>query len=299
MGDSTQALQVFMHYLRFEKRYARNTLISYQNDLDQFFAYLNETYNAADPAAVMQSQVRSWLASLRDGGMTPRSINRKLSAVKSFFKHLVKTGAIAATPVWAIHTPKVSRRLPEFVKEREMDKLMKKPVEEEGWKGNTNRLLLELFYQTGMRLTELVQLKEKQVDFSKKVIKVLGKGNKERVVPIAPAMASALREYIAEKAVFFESFDKTHLFVLPSGKKLYPKYAYLVVNSALGGITTLQKKSPHILRHSFATHLMNNGADLNAVKELLGHSSLAATQVYTHNNIEKLKEAHKKAHPGA
>lgn len=299
MGDSTQALQAFMHYLRFEKRYARNTLISYQNDLDQFFSYLGDTYGLSDPAQVIQAQVRSWLASLRDGGMTPRSINRKLSAVKSFFKHLVKTGAIAATPVWAISTPKVSRRLPEFVKEKEMDRLMKKPVEEEGWKGNTNRLLLELFYQTGMRLTELVHLKEKQVDFSKKVIKILGKGNKERVVPIAPSMAVALKEYIAEKAAYFETFDKTCLFVLPSGKKLYPKYAYLVVNAALGGITTLQKKSPHILRHSFATHLMNNGADLNAVKELLGHSSLAATQVYTHNNIEKLKEAHKKAHPGA
>lgn len=299
MGDPMQAVQAFMHYLRYEKRYARNTLVSYQNDLGQFTGFLNDTYQMADPRDAAQAQVRSWLASLRDAGMTPRSINRKLSAVKSFYKHLVKTGSIKATPVWAISTPKVSRRLPEFVKEKEMGKLMRQPPPAEGWKAETDKLLLELFYQTGMRLTELVNLKETQVDFSRKVIKVLGKGNKERVVPIAPVMAASIKKYIAGKPAVFEKFDKTFLFLLSSGKKLYPKYAYLVVNSALAGITTLKKKSPHILRHSFATHLMNNGADLNAVKELLGHSSLAATQVYTHNNIEKLKEAHRKAHPGA
>jgi integrase/recombinase XerC len=201
--------------------------------------------------------------------------------------------------MWSVITPKISRRLPEFVKEGEMKDMFNDGPFPDDWKGRTDRLLLMLFYQTGMRLSEQVNLKESQVDFSKQVIKILGKGNKERVVPVSVALINGLKEYQQAKRRELTKFDEVYLFVLANGKKIYPKYVYLMVKKYLSEVTTLNKKSPHILRHTFATHLTNNGADLNAVKELLGHSSLASTQVYTHNNIEKLKAAHKKAHPKA
>ena len=201
--------------------------------------------------------------------------------------------------MWSVTTPKISRRLPEFVKEKDMVDMLRHLSFPDTWQGRTDRLLLTLFYHTGMRLSEQVNLKESQVDFSKKLIKILGKGNKERIVPAAPELMKDMKDYLQQKRKEIEKPDTSNFFVLENGKKLYPKYVYLAVKKSLSEITTLNKKSPHILRHSFATHLTNNGADLNAVKELLGHSSLASTQVYTHNNIEKLKEAYKKAHPKA
>jgi integrase/recombinase XerC len=201
--------------------------------------------------------------------------------------------------MWSVTTPKISKRLPEFVKEADMKNMFQYMEFPDDWKGKTDRLLLLLFYHTGMRLSEQVNLKENQVDFSKRVIKVLGKGNKERVVPVGEELVNELKAYQHTKRKEIENFDATYFFVLQNGKRLYAKYVYLIVKKYLSAITTLNKKSPHILRHTFATHLTNNGADLNAVKELLGHSSLASTQVYTHNSIEKLKEAHKKAHPRA
>ncbi|HMC86502.1 MAG TPA: tyrosine-type recombinase/integrase, partial [Chitinophagaceae bacterium] len=193
----------------------------------------------------------------------------------------------------------ISKRLPEFVKEADMNNMFQYMEFPDDWKGKTDRLLLLLFYHTGMRLSEQVNLKENQIDYSKKVIKVLGKGNKERVIPVAEELVNEMKAYKQAKKKEIENADAIYFFVLENGKRLYAKYVYLIVKKYLSEITTLNKKSPHILRHTFATHLTNNGADLNAVKELLGHSSLASTQVYTHNNIEKLKEAHKKAHPRA
>ena len=293
------ALQPFINYLSFEKRYSPHTVVAYQNDLEQFFSYMASQYGITSLADISGTIIRSWLAELKEDKMTAKTINRKVSSLKSFFKYHLRTGGIAASPMWSVSTPKISRRLPEFVKEEDMQHMFQYLPFPDDWKGRTARLLLQLFYQTGMRLSEQVNLKESQVDFSKKAIKVLGKGNKERVVPVAAGLADELKNYLRAKRKDVANADTTYLFVLENGKRLYAKYVYLMVKKYLSEITTLNKKSPHILRHTFATHLTNNGAGLNAVKELLGHTSLAATQVYTHNNIEKLKEAHKKAHPGA
>ncbi len=292
-------LQAFLNYLAFEKRYSQHTIVSYRNDLEQFFTYISSQYQVASLPDIATTFVRSWLAELKGENLTAKSINRKASSLKSFFKYHLKTGSVTTTPMWSVITPKISRRLPEFVQEKDMENMFQYLVFPDDWRGKTDRLLLQLFYQTGMRLSELVNLKENQVDVSKKVIKVLGKGNKERVVPVAETLVNELKAYQQHKRQDIENADTTFQFVLENGKKLYAKYVYLAVNKYLSAITTINKKSPHILRHTFATHLTNNGADLNAVKELLGHTSLAATQVYTHNNIEKLKEAHKKAHPRA
>jgi integrase/recombinase XerC len=292
-------LQSFLNYLRFEKRYSQNTIISYQNDLEQFFSYIRSQYQVAKLAEIETTFVRSWLAELKGNKITAKSINRKASSLKSFFRYHIRTGTLAATPMWSVTTPKISKRLPEFVKEADMNNLFQHLQFPGDWKGKTDRLLLLLFYHTGMRLSEQVNLKENQIDYSKKAIKVLGKGNKERVIPVGDEVINEMKTYRQAKKKEIENADETYFFVLDNGKRLYAKYVYLIVKKYLSEITTLNKKSPHILRHTFATHLTNNGADLNAVKELLGHSSLASTQVYTHNNIEKLKEAHKKAHPTA
>jgi integrase/recombinase XerC len=292
-------LQSFLNYLRFEKRYSQHTTVSYQNDLEQFFAYITSQYQAAALTDIATTYIRSWLAELKGNKITAKSINRKASSLKSFFKYHIRTGTLATTPMWSVTTPKISKRLPEFVKESDMSNMFQYLQFPDDWKGKTDRLLLLLFYHTGMRLSEQVNLKEIQVDYSRKVIKVLGKGNKERVVPVGDVLLNEMKAYRQAKRKEIENFDAVYFFVLENGKRLYAKYVYLIVKKYLSEITTLNKKSPHILRHTFATHLTNNGADLNAVKELLGHSSLASTQVYTHNNIEKLKEAYKKAHPRA
>ena len=212
---------------------------------------------------------------------------------------MVKSGVLEQTPMTRVLTPKISKRLPDFIMESDADKLMGSLKNSENWKGLNTKMLITLFYTTGMRLSELVNLKETQVDFGKKQVKVLGKGNKERIIPIGQEALIMIKDYIQLKKKEFESPDNT-LLVTEKGKKMYPKYPYLLVRSFLSSeVKTLNKKSPHVLRHSFATHLSNNGADLNAIKELLGHSSLAATQVYTHNTIEKLKNVYKKSHPKA
>ncbi|MEO6314797.1 MAG: tyrosine-type recombinase/integrase [Chitinophagaceae bacterium] len=292
-------LQSFLNYLRFEKRYSQHTIIAYRTDLEQFFAYVASQYHASSLHDIANTYIRSWMAEMKSEKITAKTINRKASSLKSFFKYHLRTGSLTATPMWSVTTPKISRRLPEFVKETDMQHLFQYLQFPDTWKGKTDRLLLLLFYQTGMRLSEQVNLKESQVDFSKKAIKVLGKGNKERVVPVSGELAGAMKAYQHSKRKEIAAPDTSYFFVLENGKRLYAKYVYLIVKKYLSAITTLNKKSPHILRHTFATHLSNNGADLNAVKELLGHSSLASTQVYTHNNIDKLKEAHKKAHPRA
>jgi integrase/recombinase XerC len=292
-------LHAFINYLRFEKRYSQHTIISYRNDLGQFFTYIVGQYQVSNLTDIETTYIRSWLAELKGNKITAKSINRKASSLKSFFKYHIRTGSLVSTPMWSVTTPKISKRLPEFVKEADMNNMFQYMEFPDDWKGKTDRLLLLLFYHTGMRLSEQVNLKETQIDYSKKVIKVLGKGNKERVVPVAEELVNDMKAYKQAKKKEIENADAIYFFVLENGKRLYAKYVYLIVKKYLSEITTLNKKSPHILRHTFATHLTNNGADLNAVKELLGHSSLASTQVYTHNNIEKLKEAHKKAHPRA
>lgn len=293
------SIQSFLDYLKYQKRYSSNTIRAYHDDLVQFFGFLQAQFGELFLGAIGHNHVRTWLASIRERDITAKTINRKISSLKSFFKYMVKSGVLEQTPMTRVLTPKISKRLPDFIMESDADKLMGSLKNSEDWKGLNTKMLISLFYTTGMRLSELVNLKENQVDFGKKQVKVLGKGNKERIIPISQEALIMIKEYIQLKKKEFESPDNT-LLVTEKGKKMYPKYPYLLVRSFLSSeVKTLNKKSPHVLRHSFATHLSNHGADLNAIKELLGHSSLAATQVYTHNTIEKLKNVYKKSHPKA
>ena len=292
------AISTFLNYLKFEKRYSQHTIISYENDLNQFFSYLLHQYPDTTINDVKSMMVRSWLAQLKgEEDLTAKSINRKISALKSFFKYQMKLGLLLQTPMGTIVAPKITKRLPSFIQESQLDTLFHHVEFADNWQGRTEKLVLDLFYATGMRLSELIQLKESQIDSSYRQIKVLGKGNKERIIPVSQQLIEGIQQYIQDKPIKLEGIY--HVFITEKGKTLNPRPVYGFVKKNLGLVTTAQKKSPHTLRHSFATHLMNNGADLNAVKELLGHSSLAATQVYTHNTIEKLKEVFQKAHPKA
>jgi len=289
-------LEAFLNYLRFQKRYSQHTSLSYQNDLKQFLNFLVENFESPSTKAISSAMVRTWLAGLKEQNFTSKSINRKISTLKSFFKFLMKEELIDATPMSIISAPKISRRLPVYVEEKDMQTLFDYVEFPDNWKGQTEKLILQLFYSTGMRISELINLKKGQVDASYSHLKVLGKGNKERIIPVNRELLSHLLNYINSRP---GNAASENVFVNESGKALYAKQVYNIVKKHLSLVTTIQKKSPHILRHSFATHLTNNGADLNAVKELLGHSSLAATQIYTHNSIEKLKEVFNKAHPKA
>ncbi len=289
----------FLDYLKFEKRYSPHTLTAYQTDLTDFFLFQHTTFDECALKTANHNQIRTWLASLKEKGIAAKTINRKISSLKSFFKYNLKTGVVALSPMGKIISPKVGKRLPVFVKEDDTKQLLTAlNAATENWQSLNAKMLITIFYATGMRLSELINLKESQIDAGRHHIKVLGKGNKERILPINKELLAEISNYQQLKRKEFEAPENT-LLVTEKGKKLYPRYAWQLVNKHLGQSTTLNKKSPHILRHTFATHLMNNGADLNAVKELLGHSSLASTQVYTHNTIEKLKDIHKKAHPKA
>jgi integrase/recombinase XerC len=290
----------FIDYLKFEKRYSAHTVRAYRDDLDQFFAYLDATFGETTLFGISTPFIRSWLASLKEQKITSKSINRKISALKSFFKYHLRTGQLEKSPMAGIISPKSGKRLPVYVEEKDMQLLIRQIDFPDNWQGMTDRLLIKMFYSTGVRLTELVTLKTSQLDVSAATIRVTGKGNKERVIPLSVLLVEEIKRYQKEKLsqVGCEGRELAEtLFVNEQGKSLYVKYAYLAVRKWLSLVTTIDKRSPHVLRHSFATHLMNHGADLNSVKELLGHSSLAATQLYTHNSIEKLREVHKKNHP--
>lgn len=292
-------IQPFLDYLKFQKRYSPHTIRSYHDDLVQFLDYLGLQFGNVIIKDIDHNCIRSWLAGMKERGITSKSINRKISSLKSFFKYQVKTGVLEQTPMNKIISPKTSKRLPGFIREEDAGRFFGALKDTENWKGLNTKMLITLFYTTGMRLSELVNLRERQIDFGKKQVKVLGKGNKERIIPVSSEILVTIREYIEKKKKEFENAEDV-LLVTEKGKKMYPKYPYLLVKNFLSSeVKTLEKKSPHILRHSFATHLSNNGADLNAIKELLGHSSLAATQVYTHNTIEKLKKVYNQAHPKA
>ena len=292
--------QPFIDYLKFEKRYSAHTIRAYTDDLDQFFSYLNTGFGETAVSAITAPFIRSWLASLKEQKITSKSINRKISSLKSFFKYQLRTGSLEKSPMAGIISPKSGKRLPVYVEEKDMLLLLNSVEFPDDWAGKTDRLLIRIFYNTGMRLSELVTLKNGQADLEAATLRVLGKGNKERMIPISKELVDEIRLYQKEKpspAEVNEKNEQRTLLVNGLGKPLYVKYAYLAVRKWLSCVTTLDKKSPHVLRHSFATHLMNHGADLNSVKELLGHSSLAATQLYTHNSIEKLREVHRKNHP--
>ncbi len=294
----TGMINNFLRYLTYERRYSAHTLTAYEADLAQFEAYLQETYSLSDTAAVTHLHLRSWVLSLVEGGLTPRSVNRKLATLRSYYKFLLKREVIRQDPTLKVRAPKIQKGLPHFVQEVEMDRLLDNipfPDNFEGWR---DRLVLELLYGTGIRLSELLQLRVAQVNLHEGVIKVLGKRNKERVIPMAKPLQALIGKYLLCKNSTF-SDSSNHLLVTDKGEQAYPMFVYRLVRKYLGTFTSSEKQSPHVLRHTFATHLLNHGADLNAVKDLLGHSSLAATQVYTHNSMEKLRKVFEQAHPKA
>lgn len=289
-------IKSFLNYLHFEMRYSPHTVISYQNDLSQFTDYLLSSYDEEEIAAANYMQIRSWLASLMENGMSAKSINRKISSLQSFYKYCLKNSRIEKNPMTKIIAPKVKKSIPVFLNENNTEYLFNQFAWGEGFAGLRDRIVLELLYGTGMRSSELIGLKESDIQFSKSQLKVLGKGNKERIIPLHGDLVQLLKEYIKQRNVIASASNK-FLIVTDSENKAYPRFVYRIVNRIISQVATVSKKSPHVLRHTFATHLLNNGAELNAIKELLGHSSLAATQVYTHNSIERLKDVYKKAHP--
>jgi len=298
MSGHQQNTEAFIDYLKFQKRYSHYTIISYTTDLKSFFSFIELNFTVSKVSRITSAMVRSWLASLKEYKLTSRSVNRKISTLRSFFKYLLRQQVITTNPLTQITALKTSKRLPSFVEEQEMDDLLNLVQFHETWEGETDKLIINLFYNAGIRLSELINLKPGQVNYQQQSIKVLGKGNKERIIPVSDELLADLSNYLKKKSAKVGA-DNSVVFVTEKGLKLYPKYVYNIVNKYLATVTTNKKKSPHTLRHTFATHLANNGADINAVKELLGHSSLAATQIYVHNSIQKLKDVHKKAHPKA
>lgn len=290
-------IREFLNHLTFQKRYSHHTIISYENDLKGFFDFALTEFNLIDPQAISPAIIRSWLAALKQQKIASKTINRKISTLKSFFKFQLKQGKVSSNPAASITSLKISKRLPSFVAQKDINTLFSYVEFPDTWEGKTARLLLMIFYQTGIRLSELINLKELHIDKSNGTLKVLGKGNKERIIPVNNELLNQIKIYISEKNVRAVDTSNPFLLVNKNGKKLYAKYVYNVVKKYLGNVSTNERKSPHVLRHTFATHLTNNGADINAIKELLGHSSLASTQVYTHNSIDKLKEVYKLAHP--
>ncbi len=286
----------FLDYLRFEKRYSIHTVTSYENDLRGFQNFMLITYQFDSVALIKHIHVRSWIVLMMQEKYTPKSINRKISTLKSYFKFLRRSKIVSKNPMLKIISPKIGKRLPEYVQESNIKKLLDTTSQNLEYSEWRNILLVELLYLTGMRRAELINLKITDFDALNKSVKVLGKGNKERIIPVSKQYCDKLTKFLSDQP--FENCDP-YVFLTDKGKKMYDKLVYNIVRQVLNTITSAKKKSPHILRHSFATHLSNNGAELNAIKELLGHANLAATQVYTHNSIEKLKSVYKAAHPKA
>ncbi|MEM7087638.1 MAG: tyrosine-type recombinase/integrase [Bacteroidota bacterium] len=287
----------FIEYLELEKKYSKHTVLAYRRDLETFLDFASIQYEYSEIKTVNYSVIRSWIVSLVEEGVSNRSINRKISSLRSYYKFLLKTKQIEVHPLIKHKALKTSKKLQVPFSEKEIDDVIKLLSEEKGFEGLRNRLIVELFYATGMRRAELVSLKCAQVSLSAKTIKVLGKRNKERIIPLLPSVAKTINTYLREREQLPTIVDEPYLLLSEKGVKIYETLVYRVINSYFSKASEKVKRSPHILRHSFATHLLNDGADLNAVKELLGHASLASTQVYTHTSMAQLKQVYKNSHP--
>ncbi|MGL4852782.1 MAG: tyrosine-type recombinase/integrase [Phocaeicola sp.] len=288
----------FLSYLRFERNYSERTIVSYGIDLEKFEAYFKEVDEAIDFGSVDASLVRDWMMSLMDLGYTATSVNRKLSALRSFYRYLLREKHVLVNPVTKVVGPKKKKPLPVFLKEEEMDRLLDKSGYEEGFVGCRDRLIMEVFYATGMRLSELVGLKDADIDFSASLIKVTGKRDKQRLIPFGEELKTSMQDYLMRRGeAGFGAVDS--FFVLDDGGKIYAGKVYQLVKRSLSKVVALKKRSPHVLRHTFATSMLNNQATLSAVKELLGHQSLSATEIYTHTTFEELKKVYEQAHPRA
>lgn len=287
-------VEAFTNYLSFEKRFSAHTITSYSNDVNQFALFLIDEYQiGSDISEVNFHMVRSWITSLLEKGLSPRSVHRKISTLKTYFKFLIREGMINESPMLKVIAPRSKKRLPLFVEEEQIQTLLNEVKFDDGFIGERDKLIIEFFYVTGIRLSELINIKLLDISFENQSVKVLGKRNKERLIPLTDRLLEGLQSFISDYKIH------NYLFTNLKGRKVYTKLIYRVVNKYIAKISSINKKSPHILRHTFATHMLNNGADINAIKELLGHANLSATQVYTHNTIEKLKSVYKQAHPRA
>lgn len=287
----------FIDYLSLEKHYSAHTIRAYQRDLDGFLTFASEGYDYNSIKKVNYSVIRSWIVSLVDSGITNRSINRKVSALKSYYKFLLKTKQIEINPLSKHKALKTSKKIQVPFSEKEIENVLELLEAANDFEGVRNKLIVELFYSTGIRRTELVNVKLKDVSIAQKSIKVLGKRNKERIIPLLSSVIKSIETYLLHRNQLEHITDSDYFFLSLKGVKIYETLVYRIINTYFSKASEKVKKSPHILRHSFATHLLNEGADLNAVKELLGHSSLASTQVYTHNSIAQLKQVYKNSHP--
>jgi integrase/recombinase XerC len=290
-------IDLFIKYITNEKRYSEHTIRSYTNDLNQFTSFLEEQGVDFNPVTVDHKVIRNWIIFLLDSGVSSRSANRKISTLKSFYKFLYRDGIIDSMPTDKLILPKRKKALPNFFSNKSIISLFDRTNFPDEFNGVRDKVILLTFYSTGMRLSELVTLTLDRVDTDKGQLKVLGKGNKERIIPFGIELKDELINYINERNKL--NSNSSRLFIKEDGEPIYDKLVYRMVNKYLSNVTTLEKKSPHILRHTFATHMLNNGADINAIKELLGHADLSATQIYTHTTFEKLKKTYKQAHPRA
>lgn len=294
MVDSIEA---FKDYLQKEKNYSPHTVSAYLNDVSFFKSFNENQYNQENIELVNYNQIRNWIVSLVDDGLSNTSVNRKIASLKAFYRFLLKTKQIAVSPLLRHKALKTAKLLQIPFSEKEVSDLLGAIQSPVGFEEVRNKLIIDLFYTTGIRRTELIQLKISDISFSNKTIKVLGKRNKERILPVLPVVIEQLSVYLEERSRLECSKDLDFLFIVKKGLKLSDSFVYRLINSYFGAVSEKRKKSPHILRHTFATHLLNNGADLNSVKELLGHSSLASTQIYTHSSLLELKKVYEEAHP--
>ncbi len=285
----------FLEYLSLEKKYSVHTIKAYKRDLISFQNFCIESYQQEKISDIHYSQIRSWIVDLVENKVSNRSVNRKISSLKSFYKYLQKIKIIQNNPLSSHKALKTSKKIQVPFSIKEVNEVLSNIVIEDSFETSRNKLIVALFYSTGMRRTELIQLKMNSINFSEKQLKVIGKRNKERLLPLLPSVLKSMHNYIKQRDLIDSSED--YLFLTSKGNKLYETLVYRIINNYFSNVSSKLKKSPHILRHSFASHMLNEGADLNSVKELLGHSSLASTQVYTHNSLEQLKKVYKQAHP--
>jgi integrase/recombinase XerC len=291
------SLHSFIDYLSLEKKYSKHTVTAYKKDLEDFSEFCSTEYDYRSIEKVSYTIVRSWIIALVESGISNRTVNRKVASLKAFYKFLLQIEKIKISPLIKHKALKVEKKIAVPFSEKEMEDLLNKMEFEDSFEGVRDRFLIELLYVTGMRRDELIQLQIKNISHSPFSIKVLGKRNKERIIPLIPKIKPLLETYLSRRNELPKTSDSTYLFLLSSGYKIYDSLVYRIINHYFSIVSSKDKKSPHILRHTFATHLLNQGADLNAVKELLGHASLSSTQVYTHNSIAELKKSHAAAHP--
>ena len=291
-------IKAFLDYLRLERNYSEKTIVSYRTDLLEFEEYFKKVDAELDFARVDADVVRNWMVNLMDNGRAPTSVNRKLSSLRSFYRFLLKRKVVSVDPMLKVVGPKKKKPLPSFVREKDMDRLLDELLYDESFEGYRDRTILEMFYATGMRRSELIGLNDADVDLSAKLIKVTGKRNKQRLIPFGDELAEDLLNYIKVRNETLSQGAEA-FFVLKNGARMYSEAIYRLVRRYLSGVVTLKKRSPHVLRHTFATAMLNGKAELRAVRELLGHESLATTEVYTHTTFEELKKVYEQAHPRA